>query len=492
MTTATVRETIDLPLIINGRCVSPSEREDIHHIDYEGGLRIRVPVMQMADLERLNAERPALSRALNELNNNDITLFLSAVGERWLSGKAEGRRLAETYAHAITGFPPAMMSNDYATIGFYMAQRFHIYETIDAEFGSEKIFDEWIPRQMCYIRAFPRGLVVHYLVGNLPLASIYTVLRGVISRNCTLAKLPSRDPVSVMGLIQTMLEVDPNHPITRSISVAYWPHDAPIADACLQAGDAVCVWGGGEAVEAVKRKVRANVPVADYGPRWSASVIDLTACDPEEAAYRLVEDVSLYDQEACFSAQRAWVYGDIAPLRAHLRTYFDRFATRYPLATTNRDALAHRTATLLEARYLGLEVDEGHDWAIVVCEQSDPPPLVHPLTRTLFLHKVNSLNEVARHLDSYSQTLGLLPWDLVMHYRDEWARAGANRFVELGWSRLPREGWTHDATYGLHALVRLVAIERPRSDLGKYYPRPVDPKTWQRSHFLGEKWWPDS
>jgi len=484
-------ETLDLPQIINGRFIYPKERERVHVLSYETGLRIRLPTMEEDDLARIQQERRTLSRALTRLTTDELTRYLAIAGERWLAQRTEGRQLANAYSHRITGFSPAILTADYETIGHFLVQRHHIWDTIAAELGNERIFDEWIPNQMCHVRAVPRGLLVQYLVGNLPLAGMYTVIRGILTRNVSLLKLPSRDPVTVYGLVQSIISVDPEHPISRALSVVYWPHESAIGNKCVGTADAVCVWGGGEAVEAVKRRVRANVPVSEYGPRWSASVIDLTACDPEEAAVHLVEDVGFYDQEACFNTQRAFVKGDITRFREYLAKYFESFSRRYPLAS-NRDALAHRSATLLEAGYLGLEVDQGRDWAIVVVPKgSKVPTLNNPLGRTVFLHHTDDLTDAAAHLNEYSQTVSVMPWSLSHTLRDELSWSGACRIVELGWSRLPRQGFSHDGMYGLHALIRLVVVERDRSDFGKYYPAPAESTTWQRQYLLGEKWWRD-
>lgn len=302
-------ETHEVPMIINGRRVFPSDRELVHHLDYETGIRVTIPVMTESDLADVIANHKKASNDLARISTDELTLFFGAVGERWLAGESAGKQRSDKFASRITGFAPEMLASDNDSIGHFLESRFHTWDTIAAELGNERIFDEWIPNQMVHIRAFPRGLLVQYLVGNLPLAGMYTVLRGIISRNANLLKLPSRDPLTVLGLVEAMLETDPEHPVCRALSVAYWPHNAKVGKDALQAADAVCVWGGGEAVEAVKRGVRANIPVSEYGPRWSCSVIDLTSCDPEEAAIRLVDDVGFYDQEACFNTQRVFVRG---------------------------------------------------------------------------------------------------------------------------------------------------------------------------------------
>lgn len=481
--------TLDLPIIVNGRATLPADRPDNHVLTYETGLTIRIPAMLPSDLAEIQSRQAQACAALSRLTTDELTLFLHAAGDKWMSRTSRGRQLADTYADKLTSFAPSMLQADYETIGHFMTQRFHTWDTIAAEFGNERIFDEWIPNQMCFVRAFPRGLLLQYLVGNLPLAGLYSVLRGIISRNVNLLKLPSRDLVSVLGLVETMIATDPDHPVSRALSVAYWPHDANIGEQCLASADTVCIWGGGNAVEAVKRKVRANVPVSEFGPRWSISLVDLTDCDPAEAALRLVEDVAFYDQEACFNTQRAFVKGDSRQFMSHLRDRFEAFAARYPLES-NRDAFAHRSSTLLEARYLGHDVEEGPDWAVIAMARGLPDPaFAHPLGRTLMLYSVDDFSEALPFMNAQMQTVSVFPSAVSQQWRDPLALAGANRVVELGWSRMPRQGFTHDGVFGMHALVRLVMQERTRYDFGKYYPAPRDPTEWQKLYLKGEPWW---
>jgi len=238
-------EVLDLPLVVNGRTVYPADRKGpVHVLTYSSGLTVRIPRLLPQDLAEIRCAATRHRRAIAALSTDEITQFLGAVSEDWLAQLSPGRRLADRYGPLVTGYSPAMMAEDYGTIGHFMNERFHTYDTIAAEFGSEWVLDEWVPQQMCRLRAFPRGLALQYLVGNLPLAGLYSLLRGIITRNQTLAKLPSRDPVSVSAMVMAILATDPDHPVARSLSVAYWPHDDEVGADALEAADTICVWGG--------------------------------------------------------------------------------------------------------------------------------------------------------------------------------------------------------------------------------------------------------
>lgn len=96
---------------------------------------------------------------------------------------------------------------------------------------------------------------------------------------------------------------------------------------------------------------------------------------------------------------------------------------------------------------------------------------------------------VYEYINAYSQTVSVFPFSLTAELRDELSLAGACRIVPAGWSRMPRQGFTHDAVYGLHPLIRLVTHERTRDDFGKYYARPLNVRTWTKDYLLGQPWW---
>ncbi|MCK5241121.1 hypothetical protein KAR34_01600 [bacterium] len=472
-------KSLELPKIINGKLYYPSDGDDVVELSYESGIKVRMPRVTPVDVAAIRAVSSQLSHELQNLTISDIATFLNKVGILWDKYELKGRKMASQYAPLFTQFSDIVIEGDYKTMGDFMTQRFHIYDQVESEFGNERIFDEWIPKQMSYVRAFPRGLVLHYLVGNLPLASIYSLIRGIITKNQNFAKIPSRDPATAVGFVQSIIETDPDHPISRSLSLGYWTPNDPMGDEFINAADAVCAWGGRTAVETIKRKLPANVPIAEFGPRWSASAIDLNQCDLEKAAFRLIEDCAYYDQEACFNTQRAYVKGDIKSFLIYLKKYFKIFSENVPFVCNNRDIFANRSAALLESKYIGHHIEHGEDWAIVVLDADSYNKVSHPLTRTLFLHPVEDLRAISKYFNRDNQTLSVYPWEMINDYRDDWAAKGICRFAELGWSRIFRSGFTHDGVHGMHSLVRLVCIERPWSDMGKYYAlRPNLEQYW--------------
>ncbi len=460
-----MNQDIVLPVVLNGQLVTCEDTDKTHLLEYESGITVRLPDVGQAGLDAIRQGRGALLRELNALTIHDITTFLSEVGKRWLTPGYTIRSQGEAQAAAITGYAPRMLNLDYNFMGYVMHQRPYVYDYIESELGSERVLDEWIHKKATWVRAFPYGIVFHSMVGNMALANAFTMLWAAMTKNISLAKLPARDPATPLALAQAFVDVNPRHPMTRALSVLYWKHDSPLVDAACGIADVVFAWGGSQSLKRLKEKVPANVPFVEFGPKWSLAVIDLDRCDGEMAAWRMAADVTFYDQEACLSPQRLFVKGDSAKFLQRLGHYLDKAAQHIPKQSHNRDALAHVAMNRLEASFRDWAMNTGRDWTLV--EVADPALITeHPLGRTLFIHPVNDIAEVAAYLNLSAQTLCCEPYTLGTEHRDAWGLAGIDRIVELGMSRRPQYGYTHD---GMHPLTRLVRWVSQEAGVHEFY-----------------------
>jgi long-chain-fatty-acyl-CoA reductase len=305
------------------------------------------------------------------------------------------------------------------------------------------------------------------MVGNMAMANGFTMLWAMMTKNISLAKIAARDPVTPIALARAFVDVAPDHPITRALNVVYWGHDSPLGKLACESADIVLAWGGAASVKRVKENVPAGVPIVEFGPKWSLAVVDLERCDPEMAAWRMAADVTFYDQEACLSPQRLFVKGEPGRFIERLGYYLDKAAALIPKQCQNRDALAHFAMNRLEASFRGWKLRSGKDWTIV--EVDDPAQVAeHPLGRTLFVHPVQDIAEVRRYITPRTQTLCCEPLALGAEHRDDWGSAGVDRIVELGMSRRPQYGYTHDGMHPLSKLVRWVTLEAGVFDFYRY------------------------
>ena len=101
-----------------------------------------------------------------------------------------------------------------------------LLEYAEQNLGDARLLDEWVPRvdsagRRSFTRAFPPRLI-HVLPGNSPVVSVQSIAFGAMVKAVNLFKMGSSDPFMAVAILRTMLDVDPNHPVPRSMSAVYW------------------------------------------------------------------------------------------------------------------------------------------------------------------------------------------------------------------------------------------------------------------------------
>ncbi|MFE1796043.1 acyl-CoA reductase [Streptomyces sp. NPDC059517] len=407
--------------------------------------------------------------ALAGLHLDEITVFLSRVGRVWADPGHLGRGEAVELAAQITGYPKTVLEGDYRRIA-RACDRAKLYDILETDLGDPLLLDDWIPRQSVFLRAVPKGRVLHLMVGNVPLAGLFTLVRGLLTKNVTVAKLPSRDLVSTLAFARAFVDVDPEHPLTRALSVLYWPGGEAVEQRFIDGSDVVCAWGRRSSIEAVKPKVPVGVDLLEFGPKESLMFIGGQEAGWGDVARRAAYDVSVYEQEACFSPQRVFVEGDADVFAELLAESLDGVLARLPGGFVPVDKRAHITRARQEARFDGYKVrrSAGCEWTVVTLPPGEFPVLEHPLGRTVYVHPVSRLQDAIAAVHRDTQTVAVHPWVRGRELGERLALAGADRVTEVGLMSRPRPGFVHDAMRPLHSMVRWVAVERGLDYRGRF------------------------
>ncbi|MEN6390896.1 MAG: acyl-CoA reductase [Syntrophomonas sp.] len=480
---------IDLPIIVCGKVISINERETIL-IKNENGVNVRLPLLNERDVDEILSSR--LKTGLAEMPFDDITIFFEKLAAFWLQEDNPFRDEAVKLCSQITGFPEAVVLRDYKLIVYLFRHRGDVYDQLETEIGNRWFIDEWVPSQSCIIRALPRGLVTNILVGNIPLVSSFGLYRNLVVKNNSLSKVPKKDPVSAIYFALSLLEIDPNHPVSKSVSVAYWEKDSWQEEKFLSNSDAVCLWGGEAAINELKAKIKMGTKVLEYGPKKSLTLADLSLIDPGDSlrdiSLRMAHDFSVYNQEACFTPQELYLVADdnrFADFIEHLQLALNRYLNIYQKGVISSDSKAHVLLTRTEARLMGNTVisTSDHGWTIIVAHDKKRLES-HPLSRTVIIHRVAKLEEAMEHINRYTQTVTLYPWKSSEQLRDLICGQGADRICALGMANLPRTGFPHDGIWTFNELLRWVNVERDLDFKGKYVN--VDKDAWVERLFRNE------
>ena len=293
-----------------------------------------------------------------------------------------------------------------------------LMEHVEQNFGNPKVLDDWIPRtdsqgRRSFVRAFPPRLI-HVLPGNSPVAAIESIAFGAMVKAVNLFKMGSSDPFMATAFLRTMLEVDPDHPVPRSMSAVYWRGgDESIERAIYrpQFFDKIVAWGGGDAINNVIKYLMPGLQLVSFDPKTSISMIGEEAFQSEATleavAAAAARDVGAANQEACTSSRILFIEGEQAKV--------DRFCERL-----HRELLAHTAATgrapapprdiAEEIETLGMMGDEFRVWGVPdgtgVVVRTDAPVDFHPTGKTANVVMVPSLKAALKYVNVATQTAG--------------------------------------------------------------------------------------
>lgn len=463
---------VELPVLVAGERKEPGAHA--LRVGYHNNLEVLLYRPTVEDARRMVSIDP---RPLRELSIDDLTIFFDRVREQWTAPGNRWRELAIELGSATTGYSPLMTKSDVDYLG-HTLHRSKQYDFIETDLGDPHLLDEWRPVKAVYGRCQPKGVVAHVMVGNVPLASLFTIYRSLITKNITVAKLPRRDVASALCFANCIYDTDPEHPVTRALSVLYWEPESQVEEVVLGGADVVTAWGRGETIDSLRRRLPQGTDFVEFGPKRSLAIV-LDTDDLDTLAVKLAFDVVTYDQEACFSTQEIFVREDAPAVGRAIADALARFEQLVPRRTLTADGDAHIQRARLEAVAEGWEVvsSTGTDWTVVV---TDGPTAIpeHPLARFVYVHPIRSVEEAVATLDRNVQTVSFAPWSQLWEHADALTAAGADRIVQVGRMTRFRPGFTHDGVHPLRQMVRWVTVERPIAL--KYRYTDVSPEEYDR------------
>ncbi len=476
------QDELRLPVIVSGRRVEAEG--DVFRLSYEGGFDVVLPTLTADDARGMVGSARQAGAELRDLSIDDITIFFDRVGQAWRSPENPWRRLALEWGTRVTGYARPFVEWDTNLIGVAL-MRAKQYDFLETDIGDPMLLDEWSATKAIYQRCWPKGLISHVMVGNVPMASLFTIYRSLITKNVTITKLPSRDPISALAFANCLHDVDPQHPVTQALSTLYWEAGTEVEDIVLSASDVVSVWGRSSAVEAVKQRLPYGTELIEFGPKRSFTLVLEGVSDWEKVGLKMAYDVVGYDQEGCFSMQEAFVQGGTDQLVPALERALESYAESFPRRALTPDADAIIQRARMEAVAEGWEIHgpDTTDWTIIVTD--GPAQIVeHPLSRVIYVHPISDAAEVLPTIDRDVQTVALEPWDRVWGLADPLTAAGVDRIVQVGRMARFRPGFIHDGFHPMRRMVRWVAIERGLEQKYRFMSHSVE-EDEQRIYYQG-------
>lgn len=431
------------------------------------GVAFATPELRLDDLVTPRTELPPLL----DVPVAEIIDFLVACSERLVLDRNVHLQEALERIVATNVLPRRVIENSFRRAEHFITRE-GLWCNVESNFANPAALDGWVERvdyhgQHGALRAFPPRMV-HMLAGNSPTGCISSITSGALVKAVNVFKMPSSDPFTAVAVLRTMADVDPDHPVVRSMSAVYWRGGDERIERALyrpQYFDRIVAWGGGDAIDNVIRYLGPGLQLVSFDPKTSISMLGPEAFTDDavidEVAEAAADDVTVFNQEACLASRFLFVEGE----RSGVERFCDRLQARIAVDRDLGSEVAHPLS--IEDREQ-IDMLELMDDEVVVWGKPDGRGLViltrdpvefHPSNKTANVVHVESLEDAVRFVSVATQTIGIYPSAAKSRLRDRLASAGAQRVVRLGSAARHVMGGPHDAMFPLQRFVHWMSDE---------------------------------
>jgi hypothetical protein len=406
----------------------------------------------MTFVDRLPLSSPSGMADLYALRFGEVLDYLEALGKRLDVETNLHMQEAQRLTYQTAPTTPSIVDTFYRNIPSMFARPL-VRDIAEKKIGVE-FLEGWVKRRyydgsIVGVRAFG-SRTVHIVAGNGPSLSALSLIRSAISRSDCIIKAPSNDPFTAIAIGKTMIDMAPDHPLTRHFSAAYWRGGDEAFERQLYQPhnvEKIIAWGGLASVRHVTRYIQPGLELISLDPKRSVSIIGPEAFRDErtfgEAAIRLAADIGTMNQQACASARVAYVFTgtdaaglDIAD-RFGRHVYSELVGLPPHLSTRPRgvdpELQSHVNALRQSDDFFRVHGGESGEGAIIVSRTPEAVDFATRLDhRTANIVPVDNLAQVLGGVDAYTQTVGVYPEAFKDGLLDVLPAYGAQRFVSLG------------------------------------------------------------
>ena len=351
----------------------------------------------------------------------------------------------------------------------------HLRQILDESLrGNRHVLDGFaqVPGVPSRMVAHPRGVVCHWLAGNVPMLGMLSLLQGLLTKNANLVKVASDQADVVPNLVAAWASCRYQAPggsevlgteLVKSIAVIAFDHQDREAQRQLSAcADVRVAWGGLDAVETIMNLPRRYGCVdIIFGPRTSFMVIGKETLGSVEAAKALARraatDASLFDQQGCNSPHTAFVErgGAVTPI-AFAQLLAEAMAealTRHPVDPAQPVDTQQILRLRAEYDMRGQAFCSSDTaWTILYAEEDRglATPCYH---RTIFVRPISDLFEVIAYCSPLTQSAGVaLEPERKAAFTHQAMARGVDRCPEIGLMSAYEVPW--DGVFAMDQMVR--------------------------------------
>ena len=322
-------------------------------------------------------------------------------------------------------------------------------------------------------KAQPKGIISHWIAGNIPTLSIFSLVQSMLVRNANILRIPEQSIDATISLLKIFSNLKEKgiygSDLLQTISIVYYPSSDNVSNSKLSMiSDVRVVWGGLAAVQSIQ-----NLPKKEhcediiFGPKYSFSVLDSEMLDSDELEKyirRFATDVVAFEQSACSSPHVFFVEAKQESEKfSKVLNYFENELSRLMLSMP-KISINQVTATKIinkRAEY-GLSTNKNvicskeNDWTILI---DGNVKLEDPIqSRTIWIKPVSSIMETIDLITKNIQTIGcgILNKEKLIEFVDLATFKGVARCVAPGQMNIFDSPW--DGIFFLQRVVHFATV----------------------------------
>lgn len=346
----------------------------------------------------------------------------------------------------------------------YLTRRLHA--ELGPDYGSPTVKKPFGLANEVQEQILPLGVLFHIAAGNMDGLPVYSVIEGLLAGNINLLKLPAVDGGLSVMLLQKLFEIQPllaEYVYVFELSSS----ETDSLQQLAQLADAVVVWGGDEAVRAVRSMAPANVRVIEWGHKLSFAYVTKQGMTKAKLE-GLAHNICATNQLLCSSCQGIFVDTDEPKTaRDFCRVFLpvlESVALQYPevpLSAKAQSTLRLYSRALEKACGDKAQVFRGQGVSLTLEEDDaliSSLQFRNPWVKCLPRNRViPALHPYKNHLQTAALLCGAREWNPL---RDALWRAGVVRVSSGADMSDTYCGAAHDGEYPLRRYTRVVSAQK--------------------------------
>ena len=420
------------------------------------------------------------------LDTKECDAILDDLNQRILNTLGKGRLDIETVIVAcdklVTNLDETMYLNAIAELGIdealgrsYLDEarqmfceeslRHRLYVELGEGYGQSKTYTPLYKDFSVTEKIFPLGVLLHVAAGNADALPVFSILEGLLTGNINILKLPAAEGGISVRLLLELIKVEPV--LAEYIYVFdYSSKDIVHIEKLISVADAVIVWGGKEAVSALRRLVPSNIKLIEWGHKVSFAYVTEQGIT-KDGLMGLAKNIADTSQLLCSSLQGIFldtndmdlVYDFCKRFLPVLEEVICQSSQNSGIGIKSQVALKLYNEEL-EVMYRDSKVFKGENCSLIAYTDKTLETAiqfgnawVRPLPHT-------ELTTILRPYKNYLQTVGLLCGESERELISEMLfKTGVVRICPGENMSLTYCGAPHDGEYSLRRYTKVVTIE---------------------------------